>query len=49
MEILNENDNLPMFAEDMVHSFTISEVRHFHKYKHTRSVHSYTKDTRLKC
>ncbi|TNN39983.1 Cadherin-related family member 5 [Liparis tanakae] len=26
VEILNENDNLPMFAEDMVHSFTISEL-----------------------
>ncbi|KAK9516760.1 hypothetical protein VZT92_024673 [Zoarces viviparus] len=26
VEILNENDNLPVFAEDMVRSFTISEL-----------------------
>lgn len=32
MEILNENDNLPVFAEGTVQSLIISEVLHCHKH-----------------
>lgn len=28
VEILNENDNFPEFAEDTVHSLDLSEVSH---------------------
>lgn len=31
VEILNENDNSPVFAENSTQSLIISEVWHFHK------------------
>lgn len=35
VEILNENDNTPVFAEDTVQSLIMSEVWHFHKHMYT--------------
>lgn len=37
VEILNENDNLPMFSEESARSITLSEVRHFNKCAGTNS------------